>query len=315
MLKFLIMKKILIIYYSQTGQLKNVVDSILTPIEKSPEVAIFYEELKPKPPYPFPWTSYQFCDVFPESVAEVPCDLQPLSCDMDDDYDLIILAYTVWYLSPSIPVATFLQSLQAEKIMRGRPVLTIIGCRNMWLLAQEKVKQRINKIGAHLTGNIVLTDKTNNLVGVLTIAVWMLTGKKDRFLKILPRPGISDQDIKEAARFGEIILKAVADDRFILTQTDLNARGAVTVNPALLIMEKRISKIFNIWSDFIRKKGAAGDPKRSKRVRAFMFYLIAAVIVLAPLAAILASVLKIVRKDKLAAEVEYYTQNSPIKSE
>ena len=244
----------------------------------------------------------------------MPCDLQPLSRNTDDDYDLIILAYTVWYLSPSIPVATFLQSLQAEKIMHGRPVLTIIGCRNMWLLAQEKVKQKIKKIGAHLTGNIVLTDKTNNLVGVLTIAVWMLTGKKDRFLKIFPHPGISDQDIKEAGRFGEIILKAVADDRFILTQTDLNARGAVTVNPALLIMEKRVSKVFKIWSDFIRKKGAAGDPKRSKRVRAFMVYLITAVIVLAPLAAILASVLKIVMKDKIATEVEYYTQNTLKKS-
>ena len=308
------MKKILIIYYSQTGQLKNVVDSILAPVKKNPKVSVVYEELKPKPPYPFPWTAYQFCDVFPESVAEVSCDLQPLSRNTDDDYDLIILAYTVWYLSPSIPVATFLQSLQAEKIMHGRPVLTIIGCRNMWLLAQEKVKQKIKKIGAHLTGNIVLTDKTNNLVGVLTIAVWMLTGKKDRFLKFFPHPGISDQDIKEAGRFGENILRAVTDDLFILTQTDLNARGAVTVNPALLIMEKRVSKVFKIWSDFIRKKGAAGDPKRSKRVRAFMVYLITAVIVLAPLAAILASVLKIVMKDKIATEIDYYSQNTLKKS-
>ena len=304
------MKKILIIYYSQTGQLKDVVDSILAPIEKNSEVSIIYEELKPKPPYPFPWTAYQFCDVFPESVAQVSCDLQPLSRNTDDDFDLIVLAYTVWYLSPSIPVATFLQSLQAEKIMRGRPVLTIIGCRNMWLLAQEKVKQKIKKIGAHLTGNIVLTDKTNNLIGVLTIAVWMLTGKKDRVLKILPHPGISDRDIKDAGRFGEIILKAVVDNQFMLTQTDLNARGAVTVAPALLIMEKRVSKVFKIWSDFIRQKGAAGDPKRSKRVRAFMVYLIAAVIVLAPLAAILASLLKIVMKDKIASEVDYYSQNT-----
>ena len=308
------MKKILIIYYSQTGQLKDVIDSILAPVKKNPEVSIIYEELKPKPPYPFPWTAYQFCDVFAESVAEVSCDLQPLSRKTDDDYDLIILAYTVWYLSPSIPVATFLQSLQAEKIMHGRPVLTIIGCRNMWLLAQEKVKQKIEKIGAHLTGNIVLTDKTNNLVGVLTIAVWMLTGKKDRFLKFFPHPGISDQDIKEAGRFGENILRAVTDDRFILTQTDLNARGAVTVNPALLIMEKRVSKVFKIWSEFIRKKGAAGDPKRSKRVRAFMVYLITAVIVLAPLAAVLASVLKIVMKDKIATEIDYYSQNTLKKS-
>ena len=304
------MKKILIIYYSQSGQLKDVVDSIMAPVENHPEVSVVFEELKPQPPYPFPWTAYAFCDVFPESVAEVTCKLQPLACSQDDEYDLIIIAYTVWYLSPSIPVSTFLQSSQANKIMHGRPVMTIIGCRNMWLLAQEKVKHRLKKIGAELSGNIVLTDKANNLVGVLTIAVWMLTGKKDRFLKIFPYPGIADQDIKGAARFGEIILEAVAGNRTMSVQNDLNARGAVTVDPALLIMEKRISKVFKIWSDFIRKKGAAGDLQRSKRVRAFMVYLIAAVIVLAPLAAVVAWVLKIVMKNKIATAVEYYSQNT-----
>jgi len=303
------MKKILVIYYSQTGQLKEVVDSILRPVEKNHEISVVYEELKPQPPYPFPWTAYQFCDVFAESVVEEPCRLQPLACNPDEDYDLIIIAYTVWYLSPSIPVTAFLQSDQAQKILPGRPILTVIGCRNMWLLAQEKVKRRLKKMGAQIAGNIVLTDRANNLVGVLTIAVWMLTGKKERFLKIFPRPGISNQDIKEAGRFGEVILKAMGGDGFKLAQTDLNARGAVRVDPALLIMEKRVSKVFKIWSDYIRKKGAAGDPQRSKRVRAFMVYLIAAVIVLAPLAALLAYVLKIVLKEKIARELEYYSQN------
>ena len=304
------MKKILVISYSQSGQLDDVIDSILGPVEQRPEFSIIYEQLKPNPPYPFPWTAYQFCDVFPESVAESPCDLQPLSVNPDDDYDLIIVAYTVWYLAPAIPITSFFQSSNAEKIMRGRPVLTIIGCRNMWLLAQEKVKQRLKQIGAHLTGNIVLADKTNNLVGILTIAVWMLTGKKERFLKIFPLPGISDQDIREAERFAPIIVNAFDGERLSLSQTELNAQGAVAVSPSLLIMEKRVSKIFKIWSEFIRKKGPANDPQRSKRVRAFMVYLIAAVIVLAPLAAIVASLLKLVMKDKIAEEIQYYSQNS-----
>jgi hypothetical protein len=304
------MKKILVIYYSQTGQLKEVVDSILGSVKKNYDISVVYEELKPQPPYPFPWTAYQFCDVFAESAVEEPCRLQPLACNPDEDYDLIIIAYTVWYLSPSIPVTAFLQSDQAQKILPGRPILTVIGCRNMWLLAQEKVKRRLKQMGAQIAGNIVLTDRASNLVGVLTIAVWMLTGKKERFLKIFPRPGISNQDIKAAGRFGEVILKAMGGDGFKLAQTDLNARGAVRVDPALLIMEKRVSKIFNIWSEYIRKKGHAGDPRRSRRVRAFMVYLIAAVIVLAPLAALLASVLKIVLKEKIAHEVEYYSQNN-----
>jgi hypothetical protein len=304
------MKKILVIYYSQTGQLKQIIDSILEPVRQNEDVAIVYEQLKPQQPYPFPWNTYQFCDVFPESVAATACELQPLACGPDEDYDLVIIAYTVWYLAPSIPINSFLQSPEAKKIIKNRPVLTIIGCRNMWLLAQENVKQHIMRAGGRLAGNIVFTDRANNLVGVLTIAVWMLSGKKERFLKIFPRPGVSDEDIEAAARFGPPILEALSREEFSLDQRQLNARGAVEIKPALLLMENRISKVFKIWSGFIRRKGGPQDPKRRKRVRAFMVYLIAAVIILAPLAAVVAFFLQRLKKDKIDAEIEYYSQNA-----
>ena len=303
------MKKVLVLYYSQTGQLHDIIASILAPIENNPYVSVSYEALQPEKPYPFPWTAYQFADVFPEAFAGVACEMKPLACNSDEDYDLIVLAYTVWYLAPSIPVTSFMLSPEAKRILKNRPVLTIIGCRNMWLLAQEKIKQKIKDAGGRLTGNIVLTDKASNLVGVLTIAVWMLTGKKERFLRIFPRPGISDRDIREAGRFGSVILSAVTGEKIALDQDELNARGAVAVDPSLLLMEKRVSKVFNLWSAFIRSKGGPGDLKRSRRVRAFIGYLIAAVIVLAPLASIAGRILKVCLKDKIAVETDYFSHN------
>ncbi len=304
------MKKILILYYSQTGQLFRIVDSILKQVRRIPDVSIVFEELRPQPPYPFPWSAYQFCDVFPESVAGDPCRLRPTVCDLDDDYDLIVLAYTVWYLAPSIPVMSFLQSPEAGRIFRNRPVLTVIGCRNMWLLAQERVKQKIVELGGRLAGNIVLGDRTNNLVGVLTIAVWMLTGRKERFLKVFPLPGISEEDIAAAERFGAPIASSLAADAVALDQNELNDLGALQVQPSLLIMEKRISKIFTIWSRFIRQKGGPGSASRRKRVRAFMVYLITAVVLIAPLASLAAALLKVLKKEKIRAEVEYFSQNA-----
>ncbi len=303
------MKKVLVLYYSQTGQLKEIIDSVLAPIEKNAEVTVEYEALQPKNPYRFPWTAYRFADVFPEAFAGIPCELEPLGCNPDNKYDLVILAYTVWYLAPSIPVNSFMLSPEAKRILNNRPVVTIIGCRNMWLLAQETIKRRIKDAGGRLTGNIVLTDRAGNLVGVLTIAVWMLTGVKDRFLNIFPKPGISDRDIREAGRFGDILRKALTGKTIAIEQDELNERGAVKVDPALLLMEKRISKVFNLWSVFIRRKGAPGDLSRAGRIRAFIVYLITAVIVLAPLASIAGRILKVRRKDKIAAEIDYYSHN------
>ena len=78
----------------------------------------------------------------------------------------------------------------------------------------------------------------------------------------------------------------------------------------VVAMEKRIAKVFKIWSAFIRQKGGAGDSSRRLRVRLFMLYLIVAVIVLAPLASIAAALLRLIRKDQLAAEVAYFLQDT-----
>jgi hypothetical protein len=298
------MKRILVVYYSQSGQLTQIVRSVLAPLEKERDISVVFEPLRPKKEYPFPWTRHEFCDVFPESFLEIPCDLEPLKLNPDDEFDLVILAYTVWYLSPSIPVTAFLQSPEAEKVIRGRPVITIIGCRNMWLSAQEKVKGRVNAIGGNLMGNIVLMDRAWNLVGIATIAHWMFTGRKDRLLKVFPRPGVSDQDIRDAGRFGHVLLESWRNAKLDLDQEKMNRHGAVKVVPAYIVFEQRIQKVFSMWSRFIRGKGGPMSPARRFRVRLFFYYLLLAIVLIAPLATLVSGLVRIFRRKKIRTAVE-----------
>ena len=94
------MKRALVIIYSQTGQLKKIVDSVTVRLREDFELV--FEELKPVPSYPFPWQGRQFFHVFPESVQEIPCVLEPFEFNPDQDFDLVILAYQVWF-SISLP--------------------------------------------------------------------------------------------------------------------------------------------------------------------------------------------------------------------
>ncbi len=295
---------ILVLYYSQSGQLKQILDSLLEPLETADGVSIHFEALKPKPAYPFPWSTDSFCDVFPESFQEIACEMEPLGVDPDQRFDLVILAYTVWYLSPAVPISSFLQSSAAKQLLKDRTVVTVIGCRNMWLMAQEKVKKRIQEAGGRLKGNIVLMDRAMNLVGVATIAYWMLTGKKERPLKLLPRPGVSDEDIREARRFGPLLR-----DPETLEQDKLNALGAVRVVPSYIIFEQRIEKVFTIWSNFIRQKGGPADPRRRKRVRMFFYYLLVAIGIIAPLATVAGFLIRLLKKEQIAAAVDYFSRN------
>jgi len=303
------MKKILIIHYSQTGQLTDIVKSVTASFKKNETVSIIYEEIKPKPAFPFPWTATQFCDVFPESVEGIPCEIEPFHFDPNGDYDLVILAYQVWFLAPSLPINAFFNSPEA-KVLKDRPVLTIIGCRNMWLLAHETVKQKIVESGGRLFGNIVLGDRTNNLLGVLTITLWMLSGKKKIFFGLLPDAGISDQDIHDASTFGRILMDALEKNDPGPIQEALNEHGAVTVVPQYILFEKRIQRIFKVWSKFILKRGKRGNPARKFRVRLFLGYLFAAIAVIAPVSTILSMLAVKLKKDEIKNAIDYFSKNT-----
>lgn len=280
------MKKILVVYYSQTGQLKRIVDSILGPLES--EFELIFEELKPVPAFPFPWNGMPFFQAFPESVKEIPCQLEPLKCDTDAHYDLIILAYPVWYLSPAIPVSSFLQLPEARRILNDKPVVTILGVRNMWIKAHERVKTRISENGGRLAGNIVLADPAPNLVSVITIVRWMMKGDKNPFRKFgkdFPAAGVPEQDITAAARFGEIIARHIHSADYSGLREALNASGAVPVDPVLYNIEKRGKMMFGFWAKMILKKGSYDDPAREGRLRLFKYYLFTVIYLISPFVA------------------------------
>ena len=134
-------KRVLVVAYSQAGQLADVVRAVTAPLQTSNSIEVVFEWLQPQTPYPFPWPFLQFFNTFPETVHERPAPLHPLQVSTKENFDLVILAYSVWFLSPAQPMMAFLQSEQAANLLRDKPVITLIACRNMWLMAQE-VKTR-----------------------------------------------------------------------------------------------------------------------------------------------------------------------------
>ena len=299
-------KKILVIHYSQTGQLTRILDSILTPLKADPSVTITYEELKPVKPFPFPWNGKEFFDAFPESVLEKPIEMQPLKVNPAEDFDLIILGCQVWFLSPSLPLTGFLKSKEAVQLLKGKNVITVSGTRNMWLNAQESVKLMLKNAGANLMGNIALIDRAPNLVSVATIVGWLFYNKKENFFGILPPSGISEKEISEASRFGDTILYALRSNDFQNLQSRLIAQGAVSMVKTLVNLELRAKLIFRKWAQFISAKGGPGDPKRRVRTKIFAWYLPIGLLVLSPIAYTLSNLIMLLMPGKAKKQREYF---------
>jgi len=298
--------RILVVYYSQTGQLREIIDSLVTPLSVPGEFEMVYEELRPRPAYPFPWSSDQFFQAMPESVRGIPCELEPLHLTGHEHFDLIILAWQPWYLSPSIPIHAFLQLETGRRLMAGKPVVSLIGSRNMWAMAYEDLLAYLHDIGARMVGNIVLYDKAPNLLSVVSIIRWMFTGDKSRFMKVIPPAGVSPEDIRGASKYGMIIRESLHRDSLGTLRNDLIEAGAVDVLPSLLMLEKRGKIFFGLWSSFVLKKGSYGEPSRLARVRLFKYYLLTVLYLVSPIASLLFFVLKPFRQKALKKQVTLY---------
>ena len=301
------MKNVLVIHYSQSGQLTEIVKNIVAPLVND-NVQTDYHDIKMETPFPFPWTEAAFFGVFPETFQQEPEKVKPVSPEiLNKKYDLIILGYQIWYLTPSLPINSFLNTPEAKQILKNTPVITVIGCRNMWIMAQEKMKKKLKELQVNLVGNIVLADRHINHVSVITISKWMFSGKKERFLGIFPKPGVSQKDIDEAVKFGPIISKHLKENNFNNLQDALLQADALKIKPFLVITDKRANIIFSKWSKLIQSKGKKNSEKRVFWVKFFNYYLLFAIWIIAPIVFILFLLTYVFSIHKIKKDKLYYS--------
>ena len=269
-------KKVLVIYYSQTGQLGNILDNFTLPLVKAGHIV---EKLVVQPvnPYPFPWTGKSFFAQMPDCVLQVPTELQPFQLK-ETAYDLVVLGYQAWFLSPSIPVNSILHHPAVRAVIKDTPVIPVTGARNMWISAMEDIKKALKLAGAKLVGNIVLVDRHHNFVSFVTILYWMFSGKKDRYLNLFPKPGVAEADILRTSIYGATVEKYLQQDNWDNLQQELVQQKAVEVKYRLMFIESKAKRIFGLWAAFISKR-----KKRTGWLVAFKYYLLIALFIAAPI--------------------------------
>ena len=293
-------KKILAIYYTQSGQLGQIVDNFTSAFPAG-GVSVEKVIVQSQPGFGFPWNAKRFFDAMPESVLGITSELAPFELK-EDSYDLIIFAYQPWYLSPSIPANTILNHPSFKAVLKNTPVVTIIGARNMWLKAQERVKNSLQANGARLVGNIAMVDRNSNLVSGVTILYWMMTGKKDSMWGIFPKPGVAEEDISQANTFGATVLQYLSNGNWEGLQPALITQKAVVVKSNLMFIEPRATKLFSIWAGFIIKR-----KNRSAWLVVFKYYLLIALFIIAPVVLLINTLLfKPFLSKSISRKKQYY---------
>ena len=299
------MKRVLVVHFSQTGQLTRVKQRLLSPLAEASDIELVEEVLRPRTPYPFPWPLLRFFDTMPESVQLDPPELEPLRVRPGERFDLIVIAYQVWFLAPAGPITAFLKSEAGRALVRGRPVVTLIACRNMWLNAQEEMKKLIHDAGGELRDNVAFTDNAPTMATLFTTPAWLLSGKRDA-LPGLPPAGVSDAEIAGADRFGRALLGALRADREKSGGPMLAGLGAARVDPRLIFSERAARRAFKAWSRIIRLGGRQGAIARLPLVAVFCVYLVTMVLAVVPASLLLQRLLRPLLARRLESQRAYF---------
>lgn len=304
------MRKVLVIKYSQTGQLTRITDSITEPLKNNPDVELTEMLVEPEKPFPFPWTFFKFFQAMPESVYMKPVPLKPIDTTaLNQKYDLIILPYQVWFLSPSLPISSFLQTEEAKQLFNDTPVVTVIGCRGMWLTAQEKMKTLLGNLNAKLVDNIALIDECGAGFSFLATPLWMLTGKKQS-VSWIPKAGVSDLDINQAVRFGLAIENRLTRDSSDVNTSMLQGLKAVSINEKFILSEKIAHRSFKVWGKLLSLIGPPDTKRRNAGLCIYFTFLLLLILTVVPITALLIKILSPLLKKQIMRQKSYFAAPS-----
>lgn len=248
------MKRVLLVCYSQSGQLSRCAETFIEPMRRAgAEVDVISPQ--PTTAFPWPWPFTKFVDVFAESVKGKAPQMNPATLKAPhENYDLVVIAYQVWYLAPALPVVGWLESEQAN-LLKDTPVIALCACRNMWQRAFVDLKKLIAAKGGKLIDHVVREDAAPAAVTFWTTPRWVIFGDKVGATKLFPPAGVSDADIASLSSPGGKVAEALMSGK--LLGSVLNGSEA-RVNRLFVIPELIARFFFGLWAALISGSGPFG---------------------------------------------------------
>lgn len=240
--------------YTQTGQLREVAGALVAPLETS-GWDVRWVNVEPREPFPFPWSISQFFGLFPRAVDpdEFVELVEPDQVAVDE---VVVLAYQVWYLSPSLPIRSLVAA--HPEVFRGRRVITLIACRNMWYSAAIEIAGLLRSAGARSVEVIAATDTQHQANSLVTTLHWLLSGKREPFLWF-GRAGVGDDELARIAAVGRRI-----------AEYGHCPPDAAPVVPTLAAADLLAGRMFRKWGATVRSARRFGALAQAAGLVAFV---------------------------------------------
>ena len=259
-------RRAVVYLYTQTGQLREVAEALTAPLQAG-GWDIRWVDVRPRDAFPFPWPIRRFFGVFaqavdPDALVEL---VEPKGGFETAKDELVILAYQVWYLAPSLPIRSLLKA--HPEAVRERDVVSVIACRNMWYSAVVEVTGLLRSAGARRVDVVTATDTRRSSTTLVTTLRWLLTGKREPFLWF-GRAGIGEDELSRVKGVGRRVAASLPCPP-----------DAAPVVPALAAADLLAGRVFRRWARLVRSAKQAGSAAYAVTLIAFVLGLSTAIVV------------------------------------
>jgi hypothetical protein len=191
--------------------------------------------------------------VDPEALVDL---VEPAAGFETEPEELVILAYQVWFLAPSLPIRSLLKAHPGA--VRDRRVVSLIACRNMWYSAAIEVGGLLRSAGARSVEVIAATDTRPQAITLVTTLRWLLTGRREPFL-FFGRAGVGAAELARVAGEGQRIAESLQC-----------SQDAAPIVPTLAAADLLAGKAFRRWGATVRSAGRLGAVAQAASLAIFV---------------------------------------------
>lgn len=280
------MIKVLLVQYSLSGETSHATEQFLQGFQSEwmGEVKVVTQSIQPDPAFSFPWTFWDFFDVLPETLHATPWQRSVVKPIIEEEeeadttsFDLLVLGWQTWYLSPSLPVRLALEDPHYQALLNQKcKQAVLIGThRNMWHHASTRLCRSLatNCPNVKLVGDINFCQSSPFLVSVVETLQRQLQGKSGVGLTTA-----QDQAFQEGRKFAQHFQQQQQQSKPTTTTV---YHGGTPWNPTLAFCESTFFPIKNVAAK-IMSKFQPGSWVRKLVMMIYIPILLSAIVGLAP---------------------------------
>jgi len=203
---------VLFVYYSYTGQTQKLVDTMTEVLtQRGCEVTPAAIDLT-DPRYTERFHTFPMHKPFLQVVLTIPAELRrkPAGISIPDvvterEYDFVIVGAPTWWLSTDVPMRSFLELPEAEKVLKGKPFTAVVTCRRYWKHNIKTVRRLGTKQGGTYRDGIHFRYQGGQIRSLLSLLSFLGTGEnRATFHGVkIPPTNLLDYHLDQARQFAQ----------------------------------------------------------------------------------------------------------------